>query len=159
MLDTYQIVHLDGGRLHIPVPEWGYIDKKERCKGHYSYKFYLADSPRYKLLKFMYCAENPEQKTAYDYFMRVVVLFDSEAEKNKFKKYVSANLNQLENLIRMDTKAYNTSYLQGTVKRVVQERLKTGAALNKMLLQWRKSNAISSIQIDFNWTRSLSSAL
>lgn len=91
--------------------------------------------------------------------MRVVVLFDSEAEKNKFKKYVSANLNQLENLIRMDTKAYNTSYLQGTVKRVVQERLKTGAALNKMLLQWRKSNAISSIQIDFNWTRSLSSAL
>ena len=75
MLDTYQIVHLDGGRLHIPVPEWGFIDKKEGYNGHYSYKFYLSDSPRYELLKFMYSSENLEQKMAYDYFARVVLLF------------------------------------------------------------------------------------
>ena len=75
--------------------------------------------------------------------MRVILLFDSEAEQNEFKKYVSAHLNQLENFIGVDTKAYNTSDLRGTEKRVVQERLKTGAALNKMLLQWRKLNTIS----------------
>lgn len=140
VLDTYQIVHLDGGRLHVPVPEWGFIGKKEGYNGRYSYKFYLSDSPRYELLKFMYSHEKQEQKIAYDYFMRVVLLFESEAEKNEFKKYISSNLNQLKSLISMDTKVYDTSDLRGTEKRVVQERLKIGAALNKILLQWRKLN-------------------
>lgn len=64
VLDTYQIVHLDGGRLRIPAPDWGYIDKKTGYIEHYSYKFYLSDSPKYRLLKFMYNSENQEQKMA-----------------------------------------------------------------------------------------------
>jgi hypothetical protein len=143
VLDTYQIVHLDGGKLHIPVPEWGFIDKKEGYNSHYSYKFYLSDSPRYELLKFMYSSEHPEQQIAYNYFAQVVLLFDSKAEQNEFKKYVSSHLNKLENFISVDAKVYNTSDLRGAEKRVVRERLKTGAALNKMLLQWRKLNATS----------------
>lgn len=137
VLDTYQIVHLDGERLHIPVPEWGFIDKKEGGNEHYSYKFYLSDSSKYRLLKFMYNSENPDQKMAYDYFMRVILLFYSETERNEFEKYVSANLNQLESLINKNPKAYDTSDLQGIEKRVVQERLKIGEALNEMLLRWR----------------------
>lgn len=35
VLDTYQIIHLDGGRLHIPAPEWGFIDKKGGSNEHY----------------------------------------------------------------------------------------------------------------------------
>ena len=91
----------------------------------------------------MYSSENPEQKMAYNYFAQVVLLFDSKAEQNEFKKYVFSHLNQLENFISVDANVYNTSDLRGTEKRVVQERLKTGAALNKMLLQWRKLNATS----------------
>lgn len=74
---------------------------------------------------------------AYNYFMRVVLLFYSATERDEFEKYVSAHLNQLESLLNKNPKACDISDLQGREKRVVQERLKIGEALNKMLLRWR----------------------
>lgn len=137
VLDTYQIVHLDGGRLHIPVPNWGYIYKNQWHTESYSYKFYTFDSPTFRLLRFMYDSENPEQKMAYGYFKQVVLYFDTVTEKEEFENYVSLHMNQLDNFIAADLNAYDLSGLNGKEKSVTRERLKIGRALNNILLQWR----------------------
>lgn len=137
VLDTYQIVHLDGGRLHIPIPDRGCINKNQWGTEFYSYRFYISDSPTFKLLRFMYSPENPEQKMAYDSFRQVVLCFDSVTEKSKFENYVSLHMNQLDNFIAADLNAYDLSGLNGKEKSVTRERLKIGRALNNILLQWR----------------------
>jgi len=85
VMDSYQIVHLDGGRLSIPVPEWGYIPGDKWNHEHCSYKNYVEDSNTYRLLKFMYDPEKLEQKMAYKMLMKVVLLFKSEEERKAFE--------------------------------------------------------------------------
>lgn len=141
VLASHQIVYLDGGRLCIPVPEWGHIYRDEWQDKSYAYKFYIVDSHKFQLLEFMYNSDDREQKMAFDQFYKVILFFTSEEEHQNFERYIAAHLDVLEQLIKSE-KEYWFLNLPEPENSGVQERLKIGIALKKMLKQWRHENYI-----------------
>ena len=46
ILESYQLVTLDGGRLQIPIPEWEYICHNDYgLHAQYRYKYYVLGKP------------------------------------------------------------------------------------------------------------------
>ena len=140
ILESYQIAELDSGRLSIPVPEWGYVcHNQNRIPSNYSYKYYVLGSKLYRLLDFMYNAENSDQRYAFMNFESVVLFYESEEEKVDFEFYleknqelVSARVEAVDryDYIHTDTEIKTAAY---------KERLCLGIALNQLLEEWRNS--------------------
>lgn len=140
ILESYQIAELDSGRLSIPVPEWGYVcHNQNRIPSNYSYKYYVLGSKLYRVLDFMYNAENSDQRYAYMNFESVVLFYESEEEKVDFEFYleknqelVSARVEAVDryDYIHTDTEIKTAAY---------KERLCLGIALNQLLEEWRNS--------------------
>lgn len=93
VLESYQIVCLDGGRLEIPVPEWSYIPQSFHTSDKIRYKYYTKNSKRHTLLPFMYDPENGDERYAFNHLMNVVLIFESEEERENFEGYIICNLN------------------------------------------------------------------
>lgn len=138
ILDTYQIVYLDGGRLILPVPEAGYIYGNEMNQDNYMYRYYIVNDSKYRLLEFMYNSENLEQKIAYSNLMKVVLQFNSEKERKEFENYINGHLDQLRTHIRSKSYFTDMAELKGEKRYSILDRLKIGDSLNKILLNWRK---------------------
>lgn len=137
VLEQYQVVCLDSGRLCIPVPEWSFLNVCSDCFGNDCYKYYIKGSNRYKLLKFMFDNENSDQYYAFQSFKDVVLIFESEDEKENFEGYLlccySNYSKQVEqcnkyNYINTGNKQKNEAY---------KRRLHIGVVLNEMLKEFR----------------------
>lgn len=140
LLDVFQGVSLDSGRLFIPIPEWGFIDNKDRFYETISmYKYYLKDSFRYRLLLFLFDKNNEEQEYAIRRFSEVVLIFENESEKEKFENYIK---NNIEILISEKQKVDKYRYLSVDNLKLknYQEKLQYGYALNMLLKRWRESD-------------------
>lgn len=83
-----QVTELDGFRLCIPCPEWGYIDQP-RYDLSITYKYYLKSSLLYSLLLFLVYKYNSmnggEADNAVNRLLKVVLLFEDEYAANYFK--------------------------------------------------------------------------
>lgn len=76
ILDSYQIVVLDGGRLQIPTPTWGFVCHDDYdLHSKYSYKYYVCGSKRHQLLHFLYDPQNGDHRYAFMHLQDVVVFF------------------------------------------------------------------------------------
>lgn len=89
VLNAFQVAVLDSGRLSVPVPEWGFVHKPGYRSEPIGYKYYVEGSNRYRILQFMYDLCNHEEEYAMGDFMRVVLLFRSETEKEDFMSYLN----------------------------------------------------------------------
>ena len=138
VLDTFQTVYLDGGRLHIPVPKWGYIEKDALKREDYRYKYYEFNSPERKILDFMYDNEDLEQRSIFEKFKEVVLFFKPQESHQEFEKFVNAHLDTFKKYIIEDDTFYNLSHANKEEKKIIQNELKVGVALNKMLKKYRK---------------------
>ena len=74
VLEEYQTVCLDSGRLLVPVPELGIFSEWSKSDEKY-YRYYVEDNDRYKILKFLYNTENAEERMAYNNLLKAVLLF------------------------------------------------------------------------------------
>lgn len=139
IIDTYQITVLDGGRLRIPVPEWGFICSDEYgINNKYSYKYYILGTRHYRLLMFLLDKENYEELNAFKRLQRVVLLYFSESERLSFEEYLETNQEIVENEIN-SAKQYD--YIKARDEdetKVYKENLTVGVALNNLLKEWRK---------------------
>ena len=82
VLDSYQIAVLDGGRLQIPTPTWGFICHDKYGLHHkYSYKYYVCGSKRYRLLRFLYDPQNSDHRYAFMHLQEVVLFYYSDEEQ------------------------------------------------------------------------------
>lgn len=143
VLDSYQIVTLDGGRLSLLVPELKFIPLDRWHNENFSYKYYIISSDRYRILEFMYDSDNYEQNWAYRYLMEVVLLFESEMEKETFEEYVEHSIGLIKKDVA-DCSRY--SYISTGDKRkndVYLKNLCVGYVLNQYLSEWRKSQKSS----------------
>lgn len=139
ILDSYQTVVLDSGRFHIPVPEWGYICHDRYSHSKYCYKYYVAGSRRYRVFTFLYNRENDEERYAYDNLKDIVLFFFSDEERIAFEVYleghqdlVTEKIESVDRYDYIDTGNENKTALY-------KERLRTGVALNQLLVDWRNS--------------------
>ena len=139
VVDTYQIVTLDGGRYSTPTPEWGFLGRRITENGpEFSYKYFIKNSFRYSLHKFMYHEENDDEKYAYDDFMSIILVFNSIEEKNEFDEYVEYHIEKL----RVDVdKQTQYSYVKANSDAetwFVIHRLRTALVLQGLLQEFRK---------------------
>ena len=139
VLKNYQLVVLDGGRLQIPIPEWGFIcHDKYGVNSKYSYKFYVCGDDRYRLFRFLYDGKNSEQRFAFSRLQEVVVFYYSEEERVAFEAYIEENPELLNEKIKDITRFEKLNTENTTKTEVYKERLTVGLALNDILASWRE---------------------
>lgn len=140
VLDSYQIVVLDGGRLSIPIPSWGYLcHDKYGLHNKYVYKYYVYDSKRYRLLSFLYDSENSEQRFALMHLKDVVLFYDSDEERLGFEAYIEDN-QEIVNERLKNTSRFNYIDTGNEIETAnIKERLNFGIVLNSILKEWRES--------------------
>lgn len=140
VLEGYQIVCLDSGRLTIPVPEWGFIKQGYYSYDKISYKYYSKGTKRYTLLKFMYDPDNGEERYAYSNLMDVVLIFDSENERLAFEDFITYNYEEFKERL---AKAGRYNHIKTESKErteVYRKELNTGFILNEMLREYRSKH-------------------
>ena len=140
VLEEHQLVLLDGGRLEVPVPDWGYLCKDTHGLHHkYCYKYYIRGSYKMRLFSFLYNPENEEEKHAFLKLSKVVLIFNSENEKLCFENYINENEREIEEQLqkRSEFEYINTGDELTTTE--YKRRLNVGLVLNDMLSQWRKN--------------------
>lgn len=139
-LDSYQVVVLDGGRLQIPTPTWGYICHDEYGLHHkYSYKYYVDGSKRYRLLRFLYDPQNSDHRYAFMHLQEVVVFYYSDEERLAFESYIEGRQNLLSDKISEITRFDHINTDSDRKTEVYKKRLQVGVALNVLLEEWRKT--------------------
>lgn len=138
VLKHYQLVSLDGGRLLVPVPEWGHLDIRNEFGVNDDYKYYVRGSDRFNLLEFLYNNENSEERWAFSHLKNVVLFFDSEDERKGFEGYVDYYLTSFAQQVE---KCDRYDYIDtGSEQRnkVYKRRLHIGVILNKILEEYHK---------------------
>lgn len=143
VLDSYQLVVLDGGRLRIPVPEWGYICHNDYgTDAKYSYKYYILESRRYRILSFLYDSQNDDARFAFMHLKDVVLIYHSHEEKLAFESFLEGHQHLVnEYFSRIDRYSYVVTGDKLKTK-VYREQLRVGVALNGLLTDWRTNRNI-----------------
>lgn len=141
LLEEFQLVVLDGGRLEVTTPAWGYIYcDEDKLHSKYEYKYYIIGSPNERILRFLYDPENPEERYAFHKFRKVVLFYKSAQEKEKFELFLNENLDLVDSKLK-ECNEYN--YVNtGNVKetKIIKEQLRIGLILNQLLEEWRKDS-------------------
>ena len=138
VLNAFQVAVLDSGRLTVPVPEWGFVHKPGYSSEPIGYKYYVEGSNRYRILQFMYDPCNHEEEYAMSDFMRVVLFFRSETEKEDFMSYIEGYLTELFERVEK-CQEYDTIHTISDRKTSYYKmQLKLGIVLNEMLSEFRK---------------------
>lgn len=139
ILDSYQIVVLDGGKLTIPTPEWGFIcHNNYGINPKYSYKYYVRGSKRHCLFRFLYDPQNGDHRFALAHLQNVVLFYHSEEEHLAFEAYIEANPDMLSTSVQTETR-YDYIYAENEpTTTLYRERLNVGFSMNKLLKEWRK---------------------
>lgn len=141
VFDSYQIVVLDGGRLQIPTPTWGYVCHDDYgMNSKYSYKYYICGSKRHRLLRFLYDPQNGDHRYAFRHLQEVVVFFYSDEERLAFETYIEEHQNLLSSKISEITRFDHIKTGSDRKTEVYKERLKIGVALNALLEEWRSTH-------------------
>ena len=141
VLETVQIVLLDGARLTVPVPTWEFIHYDTYgINPSFSYKYYVEDSNNFKLLRFLYNDENSDERYAFGSFSDVVLIFHNEEEKARYDYYINTNKEMVcKKINSVDRYNYITTSNENKTQLYIQ-RLHTGYALVQLLFDWRKKN-------------------
>ena len=138
-LYSYPLVTLDGGRLTIPIPKWGFIYKDKFHQKHYSYKYYILNSNEEAILNFLVDQENQAQLFALQNHMTVVLLFQSEEEKTDFEKYAEQNIMEIARDIKEESYYCDIHTDDANKRDVFIDNLHVGLVLNSHLDTFRKS--------------------
>jgi hypothetical protein len=136
ILDTFQLVVLDGGRLTVPIPTWGCF--KVDYNHRFFYKYYIQNSKEYKVLKFFYNEENLDKRWAMERLMEVVLLFASEEERRAFEKHVMENFTLLQEQLHNSKSFSHVDMGNQEITKTYQERLRLGEILKIWLNDWQK---------------------
>ena len=136
VLEEYQTVCLDGGRLLVPVPELGIFSEWSKSEEKY-YRYYIEGNDRHHILKFLYNSENSEERMAYNNLLKAVLLFKSDEEKISFESYVKRSYSdfarRIENCNEYDKIGAGDPYKTSVYK----QKLRVGIILNEMLEEYR----------------------
>lgn len=134
VLDSYQLVILDDGRLRIPPPEWGYLCHDEHgIHNKYCYKYYVCGSNRYHLFQFLYDPQDGDHRYAFMHLQDVLLIYRSDEERLAFEVYIEANQSDLHDKVESITRY---DYIQTEIDcktDLYTTRLKVGVALNELL--------------------------
>lgn len=85
-----QLTYLDGARLLVPTPNWGFIRELERDRTQGAYKYYIYNSDIEKLLNFFFDDTIDEQEYAKNRYDEVILYFKTDNQRKNFESYISS---------------------------------------------------------------------
>lgn len=143
VLDEYQIAIMDSGNIRVPIPEWGRIGTDHgRREDLISYKYYIKESTRFDILNFLYDPLNPEQAYAFKNLMDVVLIYDSDSQKDQFEEYALGRKQDIEEAIAKED-SYNYIIANtDIVTDLYKKRLRTGKVLVEEFVKWKNSSKL-----------------
>ncbi|MDD2371132.1 MAG: ATP-binding protein [Firmicutes bacterium] len=136
LLTELEGVSLDGARYFTPTPETDGISLAEIHNWDIVFKYFVKDSLRYIIHQFYYEADGDDETIAHDRFEECILFFDSEDEKESFKKYVLQKWDNKEQY----TKTIILPYFQkikGYKMEVLEEQYQNVQILREMLIEYR----------------------
>lgn len=133
-----QIVTLDGGRYTTVVPEWGFIHYDKYHQKVDAFKYFVKDDISYDFHVYLLNEESHEAVYAHNELIEVVLLFDTEDEKEHFVAYVESHIESMENIIADISDNYEYVDVDSPEKEVVIRRLKVAESLKKMQIEFNK---------------------
>lgn len=142
-LERFQIVTIDGGRLSIPVAEWGYVYFDEYHRDVIRYKYFVKGSHREQLMQFMHAPENPDERLAFNKNEKATLFFESEIEKNCFEEYIDNNKLNLKKCVDSSNAFDYIKTECETKTKEYKKSIRTGIVLKEILEQFRMINKTS----------------
>ena len=85
-----KLTYLDGARLLVPIPKWGFIHELKRDRTQGAYKYYVYGSENEQLLNFFFDETIDEQVYAKAKFDEVILYFESDKQRKGFEFYISS---------------------------------------------------------------------
>ncbi|MCM2584211.1 MULTISPECIES: AlbA family DNA-binding domain-containing protein [Bacillus subtilis group] len=129
ILKRYETAILDSGRYRIATPDWDFIS----CGiGSLSYKYYVVNNLKYKLNKIFFDEQSQEEHIAQRNFNEVILIFNSDIEKEAFKEYVIKSINIFEKEFHKNRDRYFQTDNEKFIRLII-----TGLVLNEMLKTFR----------------------
>lgn len=134
-LFSCQVTELDGNRMTVPCPEWGFIKQGSHDEPDICFKYYIKTSLLYLLLCFLEVRigdnNDYEAQTATRRLLSVVLLFEDQFEIEEFKTYICCHLNSFGQLAAKQ----KTLHISDPSERVVEietKRIRDSYALKEM---------------------------
>lgn len=95
-----QIVILDSGRYTTTISEWGFLHFDEYHQDTVAFKYFVEDDISYLLHNYLFKEDSEEAAYARCKFLKVVLVFDTENEKNAFIEYANCNKGKFTNFVK-----------------------------------------------------------
>lgn len=134
-----QCIFLNSSQYTTSVPEWSFLKVIDNMNVDYGYKYFIKRSELYLLHNFLYDDDIFDQKDARKEFYNVIIIYESEEEKNLFKKYIYNNKDNFINRVAEKEKEFDHIELNNKLEeKDVRRKLSVGTVLNEMLEEYRK---------------------
>lgn len=122
----------------LPKPEVEIL-RFEDNNSEYMFKYLIEDSIGFKISKFLGEEDNSSTKEVYEMFSKFILEFNTGLEKDNFTEHIKKKRAKLDRLILEDQTYYDFSHIHfKNSKDKVENELKIGVALKKMLKDFRK---------------------
>lgn len=91
LLETLEGICLDGGRYFTPTPLTDGISLGEFHNWDIAFKYFIKDTLSYIVHQFYYEPDGDDETISHNRFEECILIFESQSEKEAFKKYVLKN--------------------------------------------------------------------
>lgn len=91
MLASLEGVSLDGGRYFTPSPRTDGVSLTQYHHWDVTFKYYIKNSIEHIVNEFYYHPDGDDETIAHDRFMKCILVFETDCEKENFKKYLKLN--------------------------------------------------------------------
>lgn len=138
VLQSIQVVLLDGGRFRTATPKWEFLDEPmpNLTKPLYAYKYFLEDSVEFQLQRFLFNSRDSEEVIAKRKLDRVILYFKNGKEQQEFNSFILKNKMIMQELLEAEEESFN--WLDSNEISIGDKiKLRTGLALNKALAMFR----------------------
>lgn len=136
MLTSLEGLSLDGGRYFTPSPRTDGVSLTEYHNWDVIFKYFIKNSMDYVVHKFYYHPDGDDQTIAHDKFMKCILIFDTENEKEKFKDFVLWNWDSKEKYSK-DIWTPHFEEIEGYNMDIIKEEYLNSQILQNMFNTWK----------------------
>lgn len=138
MIASLEGVALDGGRYFTPSPKTDGISLTQYHHLDVLFKYYIKNSIEYILHEFFYRPDGDDETIAHDKFMDCILVFETDTEKEEFKRFVVQNWKNKQEYNKNISMPYFEN-IKGYNMDVLKEEFLNSQLLKKMFVQFRNT--------------------
>ena len=138
LLSTFEAVSLDGGRYTTPTPTTDGISLESFHNWDVSFKYFIKDTLPYVIKQFYYESDGDEETAAHDRFEECIIIFESEHEKESFKKHITNKWTRCKDEFSKNILLPHFPKIKGYKMEEFKKQYYNMQILKRMLIEFRK---------------------